>query len=84
MKLKLYPSLKALCLAPLAALCLVSAGAHAQTAPAMSPSASMPMGQMSKSAAGCNDMMSSMMMGMEGMLIAVRTRKVRCGRRIDS
>ena len=62
MKLKLYPSLKALCLAPLAALCLVSAGAHAQTAPAMSPSASMPMGQMSKSAAGCNDMMSSMMM----------------------
>ena len=27
----------------------------------------MPMGQMSKSAAGSNDMMSSMMMGMEGL-----------------
>lgn len=84
MKLKLYPFLKALCLAPLAALCLVSAGAHAQTAPAMSPSASMPMGQMHKGATGAKDMKASMMMGMEGMLIALSTRKVRCGRRIDS
>ena len=67
MNLNLHPSLKALSMAPLAALCLVSAGAHAQTAPAKSPSASMPMGQMGKSAAGSNDMMSSMMMGMEGM-----------------
>ena len=67
MILNLHKSLKTLCLAPLAALCLVSAGAQAQTAPAMSPSASMPMGQMQKGAAGSKDMMSSMMMGMEGM-----------------
>ena len=67
MNLNLHKSLKTLCLAPLAALCLVSAGAQAQTAPAMSPSASMPMGQMQKGAAGSKDMMSSMMMGMEGM-----------------
>ena len=67
MNLNLHKSLKALCLAPLAALCLVSTGVQAQTAPAMSPSASMPMGQMQKGAAGSKDMMSSMMMGMEGM-----------------
>ncbi len=33
-------------LAPIMALCFLSAGATAQTAPAMSPSASMPMGNM--------------------------------------
>ena len=67
MNLNLHPFLKASCLAPLAALFFVSAGAHAQTAPAKAPSASMPMGQMNKSAAGSKDMMGSMMMGMEGM-----------------
>ena len=63
----LQPSLRALCLAPLATLCLFVAGAHAQTAPAMKPSASMPMGQMNKGMAGASDMKGSMMMGMEGM-----------------
>jgi uncharacterized protein (DUF305 family) len=54
-------------LVPLAALWLASTSALAQTAPAMSPSASMPMGHMQKGAAGSPDMKASMMMGMEGM-----------------
>jgi hypothetical protein len=58
---------KALCLLPLAALWVASASAQAQTAPAMAPSASMPMGQMHKGAAGSHDMKASMMMGMDGM-----------------
>ena len=60
-------SIKALCLASLTALCLVSAAAQAQTAPAMTPSASMPMGQMHKGAVGSKDMKASMMMGMDDM-----------------
>lgn len=56
---------KAMCLVPLTALWLASAPAQAQTAPAMSPSSSMPMGQMQKGAAGSNDMKASMMMGMD-------------------
>ena len=48
-------------------LACVSAQAQAQTAPAMSPSASMPMGQLHKGAAGSHDMKASMMMGMDGM-----------------
>ena len=67
MNLKTLNLFKALCLVPLAALWLASAPAQAQTAPAMAPSASMPMGQMSKGAAGSKDMKTSMMMGMEGM-----------------
>ncbi len=66
MNLKTHPT-KALCLVPLTALWLASAPAQAQTAPAMAPSASMPMGQMPKGAAGSNDMKASMMMGMDGM-----------------
>jgi len=58
---------KALCLVPLAALWLASASVQAQTAPAMAPSASMPMGQMNAGAAGSQDMKASMMMGMDGM-----------------
>ena len=66
-------------LAPMMALCLFSASASAQTAPAMSPSASMPMGNMGnmpmqkgsmpmqKGSAGANDMMAAMMKGMDGM-----------------
>jgi uncharacterized protein (DUF305 family) len=58
---------KALWLLPLAALWVASASAQAQTAPAMAPSASMPMGQMHKGAAGSHDMKASMMMGMDSM-----------------
>ena len=67
MNFKTLNSLKAVVLAPLAALWLVSAVAQAQTSPATMPSASMPMGQMHKGAAGPKDMKASMMMGMEGM-----------------
>ena len=59
--------IKAMCLVPLAALRLASVPAHAQTAPAMPHSASMPMGQTQKGAAGSHDMKASMMMGMDGM-----------------
>ena len=48
-------------------LACASAQAQAQTAPAMSPSASMPMGQLHKGAAGSHDMKASMMMRMDGM-----------------
>ena len=51
----------------LAAFLLASAAVQAQTAPAMAPSASKPMGQMHKGAAGPHDMKASMMMGMDGM-----------------
>ena len=67
MNLKKITPVKALCLMPFAALWLASASVQAQTAPAMAPSASMPMGQMQKGAAGSRDMKASMMMGMEGM-----------------
>ena len=60
-------TLEAMCLVPLTALWLASVPARAQTAPAMAPSASMPMGQMHKGAAGPHDMKASMMMGMDGM-----------------
>lgn len=67
MNLKTLNPFKAMCLVPLTALWLASAPAQAQTAPAMAPSASMPMGQMHKGAAGSHDMKASMMMGMDGM-----------------
>ena len=67
MNLKTLNPFKAVCLVPLTALWLAAAPAQAQTAPAMAPSASMPMGQMQKGAAGPNDMKASMMMGMDGM-----------------
>ena len=67
MNLKKITPVKALCLMPFAALWLASASVQAQTAPAMAPSASMPMGQMQKSVARSRDMKASMMMGMEGM-----------------
>ena len=67
MNLKTLNLFKAVCLVPLTAIWLVSAPAQAQTAPAMAPSASMPMGQMHKGAAGSHDMKASMMMGMDGM-----------------
>ena len=58
---------KAVCFVPLTALWLASAPAQAQTAPAMAPSANMPMGQIQKGAAGPRDMKASMMMGMDSM-----------------
>ena len=67
MKFTTLNPLKAVGLVPLIALCLVSAGAHAQKAPAMAASASMPMGQMQQGADGSRDMKSAMMMGMDGM-----------------
>ena len=67
MNLKTLNPFKAMCLVPLTALWLASAPAQAQTAPAMAPSASMPMGQMQKGANGSHDMKASMMMGMDGM-----------------
>ena len=66
MNLKTHKPLEAMCLVPLAALWLASAPAQAQTAAAMAPSASMPMGQMHKGAGGPHDMKASMMMGMDG------------------
>lgn len=65
-RIKLVP-LHALCFAALTALWGVSASTQAQTAPATSPSASMPMGDMQKGGAGAADMKASMMMGMEEM-----------------
>ena len=67
MNVKTFKLGQALCLVPIATLWLASASAQAQTAPAMAPSASMPMGQMQKGMAGSHDMKASMMMGMEGM-----------------
>ena len=67
MKLKTLNPFRAICLVPLTAIWLACAPAQAQTAPAMTPSASMPMGTMHKGAAGPHDMKASMMMGMEGM-----------------
>lgn len=65
MNLETPKPFKTLCLVPLAALWLASA--QAQTAPAMAPSTSMPMGQMHKGAAGSHDMKASMKMGMDDM-----------------
>ena len=59
--------IKTLGAAALAALWLASVPVQAQTAPAMPHSASMPMGQMHKGAAGSQDMKASMMKGMDGM-----------------
>ena len=67
MNFKMLKPIRAICLVPLTAVWLASAPAQAQTAPAMAPSASMPMGQMNKGAAGSKDMKASMMMGMDGM-----------------
>ncbi len=67
MNLKTFNLGRAICLAPMAALWLASASVQAQKAPAMAPSASMPMGQMHKGMAGPGDMKASMMKGMDGM-----------------
>ena len=67
MKFKTLNAFKVASLVPVVALWLTAASVQAQTSPGMGPSASMPMGQMHKGAAGSHDMKASMMMGMEGM-----------------
>ena len=66
MNYEIRQSVRALCIAPVAALCFASWG-HAQTAAPMKPSASMASGQMSHDAAGSDGMKSSMAMGMDKM-----------------
>lgn len=66
MQFESHKSVRALCLAPIAALCFTSWG-HAQTAAPMKPSASMASGQMSHDGAGSDGMKSSMAMGMDKM-----------------
>ena len=60
-------SIKVMCLVPLTVLWITSLPAQAQTAPAMAPSANMPMGQMHEGGAGQHDIKASMMIGMDGM-----------------
>ena len=67
MHFKTLNPIKAMCLVSLVALWLASVPAQAQTALAMPHSASMPMGQMQKGAAGSHDMQASMVMGMDGL-----------------
>lgn len=59
--------IRALCLAPVTALCLVSASAQAQTVPAATPSAVMHQENMQKGTGGSADMKQSMMTGMDSM-----------------
>ena len=63
---KLHPTMRAVLLVPITALCLLGLS-QAQTAKPMSPSASMPMGHMQQGAAGSGDMKHSMMGSMDGM-----------------
>jgi uncharacterized protein (DUF305 family) len=66
MNSKLLNAFRTAMLVPLTALSLATA-AQAQTAKPMSPSASMPMGDMHSGAGGSADMKQSMMSGMDGM-----------------
>ena len=52
MNLKTLNPLRAICLVPLTAIWLACAPAQAQTAPAMTPSASMPMGRCTRARLG--------------------------------
>ena len=60
-------SVRALCLVPLTAFCLVSATAQAQTSPAPGASASMPQGHMQQGTSGSEEMKHAMMAGMDSM-----------------
>ena len=66
MKRETLKSVRALCLVPMTALCLVSA-AQAQTSPSEAPSASMPQGHLQKGTGGSDDMKQSMMTRMDSM-----------------
>lgn len=66
MKRETFKSIQALCLAPVAAILLVSA-AQAQTPPSATPSTSMPQGHMQKGAGVSDDMKQSMMTNMDSM-----------------
>lgn len=67
MNFKVLKRIKALSLVPLTVLWLSTGLAQAQTTSGTAPSASMPMGQMNKGAAGPHDMKASMRMGMDEM-----------------
>jgi len=67
MKSKALRFMRPLWLGPIAAFCLMSAGALAQTPPAAGSSSGMPPGHMQQGASGSDDMKKSMMSGMEGM-----------------
>lgn len=59
--------IRALCFAPVTALCLVSASAQAQTVPAATPSAIMHQEHMQKGTGGSADMKQMMVTGMDSM-----------------
>ena len=67
MKCETHKSIRALCLAPVTALCFVSASVQAQTAPAAPPSADMHQEHMQKGMGGSADMKQPMMTGMDRM-----------------
>jgi len=67
MKYDLIKSVRAVCLVPLTALCLVSAAAQAQTSPEPGVSANMPQGHMQQGASGSEEMKQAMMAGMDNM-----------------
>ena len=67
MKRETLQLIRALCLAPVTALYLVSAAAQAQNSPSAAPSASMPQGHMQQGMAGLDGMKESMMTGMDSM-----------------
>ena len=67
MKRETLKYIRALSLAPVTALYLVSAAAQAPTAPSAVPSASMSQGHMQKGTGGADSMKQSMMMGMDSM-----------------
>lgn len=66
MKRETLKTIRALCLAPVTTLYLVSA-AQAQTSPPAAPSAGMHQEHMQKATAGASDMKQSMMAGMDSM-----------------
>lgn len=66
MKRETFKSIQTRCLAPVAAILLVSA-AQAQPPPSATPSTSMPQGHMQKGAGTSDDMKQSMMTNMDSM-----------------
>ncbi len=67
MKRETFQLIRALCLAPVTALYLVSAAAQAQSSPSAAPSSSMPQGHMQQGVAGSEGMKEAMMTGMDSM-----------------
>ncbi len=67
MNIALQNSIRALCLVPMTALCLLVATAQAADPPAATPSETMPRGPMQPAAAGVDAPKKPMMPGMAGM-----------------